>query len=164
MLQNDTERCLQLVAALERHTLNGRHLCANRKSTDLLYHLRKSLENLHLNAQASSLTAPIIIEPARGRDWLRDYTKQLNAKRYSSNYNPDTVSASSSSSLSSRPSNSDRLHTSRPTVEPIFSAADLSGDSKWLQNANFRIHELEQQLEEEKVRIFASKCPKIKNK
>lgn len=153
MILNDTERCLQLVAALERHTLNGRHLCANRTSTDLLYNLRKSLENLHLNAQASTLSSPIVVEPSLGHDWLRDYSKQMNAKHYSSSNNPETISTSSSS-LSSRSSNRDRLSKSRPTAAPTFYSTNIDHDPDRLQKVKFRIHELEQQLEEEKVRNF----------
>lgn len=50
--KDECNRALILLASLERHTLNGRHMCANNVVIDLLFNMRISLERLKVRLQA----------------------------------------------------------------------------------------------------------------
>ena len=49
-VNDECYKSLQIISALERHTLNGRHLCPNRIVIDLIYNLRKQIESIHLKS------------------------------------------------------------------------------------------------------------------
>jgi len=50
--KDECARALALLTSLERHTLNGRHMCANNVVIDLLFNMRITLERLNVKLQA----------------------------------------------------------------------------------------------------------------
>ena len=76
-INDECYKSLQIISALERHTLNGRHWCPNRIVIDLIYNLRKQVESIQLKSGT---------ETSSNSKYQYGNTVDNNSKISSSNY------------------------------------------------------------------------------
>lgn len=78
-LFNECDIILQLVLALEKHTLNGRHFCPNRIVIELLYNIRKQVEVMKLKSLS---TTPSGFDNMTENQYMRNQLQQQYERKH----------------------------------------------------------------------------------